>query len=65
MLIPKNATHAAETYGKIEYYQQVNYKHLNQVAEEWQTLTRWNNWVKGVWVDVGEGFSSRRLQRIK
>lgn len=63
--IPASATHVSDFYGRTDYYQRVDYKHLNQVSEEWQTLTRWNVWDRGSWVDAGNGFSSRRLQKIE
>lgn len=62
--VPNGATHTADFYGQTLYYQQVDSQHMNQVAEEWQTLTRWNVWERGAWVDVGSGFSSRRLQKL-
>lgn len=61
---PKGATHTADFYGQTHYYQRVDYQHLNQVSEEWQTLTKWNVWDQGSWVGVGKGFSARRLQAL-
>jgi hypothetical protein len=60
--IPEGATHMADFYGKTQYYRRVDCQHLNQVSEEWQKLTRWDVWEQESWVDVGAGFSSRRLQ---
>lgn len=65
MNIPAGATHEADVYGQTNYFQKVDSRHLNQVSEEWETLTHWNEWANGPWVDVGKGFSSRRLQKIE
>lgn len=61
---PPGATHLADFYGRVSYYQKVERSHLNQVSEEWQTLARWNVWEKGAWVDAGAGFSSHRLKPL-
>ena len=60
--IPTGATHLGDFYGQRRYYQRVDFNHLNQVSEEWETLTRWNVWECEKWADVGAGFSPRRLQ---
>lgn len=64
MEAPAGTTHYASFYGDTIYYQRRTRKHLNQVSEEWQTLVSWFYWDAKQWVDVGAGFSSRRLQPI-
>ena len=60
--IPTGATHVADFYGVTGYYKRVDFRHLNQVSEEWETRTQWKVWEREKWEDVGAGFSSRRLQ---
>lgn len=56
------STHYADTYGERTYYRRRAVPHLNQVSEEWQNLVRWEYWEGDEWVDVGSGFSTRRLK---
>ena len=64
MTIPEGTTHTSEFYGTITYYRRSTYPHLNHVSEEWETMTRYDYWENGRWVDVGAGFSARRLQPV-
>lgn len=63
-ILPEGATHYADTYGEREFYRRRVFKHLNQVAEEWQDKVRWDYWTADGWEDVGAGFSDRRLKEI-
>jgi len=64
---PQGATHVSEFYGEAHYYKQVERQHLNQVSEEWSTLTDWFSWNTKAqkWEGVGEGFSPRCLIAIE
>ncbi len=64
---PPGTTHLSEFYGDAHYYKKVGRQHLNQVSEEWQTLTDWFVWNIKVqqWEGVGKGFSPRRLMPLE
>ena len=63
------ATHQAEFYGTVTFYRLTHRLHLNTVIDHpeecWQRLPVWHYWDRGQWVDVGPGFSSRRLQPLQ
>lgn len=61
---PPNATHVRFFYSTATYYKRVEYQHLNQVSEEWQTRVKWWYWDINQWVDVGPGFSSHNLKKL-
>ena len=63
--IPQGATHVGEFYGDVAYYKKVEIPHLNQVSEEWETLIGWKSWATDEWIDVGSGFSPRRLKELE
>jgi hypothetical protein len=62
MTAPIGTTHTADFYGDTHFYKIVYYPHLNQVYEEWQTRANVYWWDLGKWVDVGPGFSGRKLK---
>lgn len=66
VVTPYGATHVTWSYGAPLYYKSVERQHLNQVSEEWQTLTDWFFWDPKLrqWESVGTGFSSRRLKPL-
>jgi hypothetical protein len=65
---PIDATHTTEFYGQVLYYKRVEVPYLNQLIdhpeEQWQKLTKWFVYERSSWLDVGPGFSSRRLTPI-
>ena len=67
-MIPEGTTHTAEFYGTILFYKKKLVPYLNSLIdhpqEQWQTLTKWFVFERGSWVDVGSGFSDRRLKPI-
>lgn len=67
VVTPYGATHVKWSYGSPHYYKRVERQHLNQVSEEWQTLTQWFWWdFKTLrWADVGEGFCSRNIKELR
>lgn len=68
MIIPVGTTHIADMWGEPFFYQRVEVPYLNQLIdhpeEQWQKLVKWNVFERGKWVDVGRGFSDRRLRPI-
>ena len=48
-MIPSGATHFHVFYGRTGFYKRVEYQHLNQVSEAWQTLVNWYWWDEGKW----------------
>lgn len=63
---PPGATHVHWFYGSPHYYKRTTRQHLNQVSEEWQTLTVWLYWDYNTrsWEPAGSGFSSRKLKPL-
>lgn len=63
---PPGSTHVAWCYGSPSYYKRVESRHLNQVSEEWQTLTKWFEWsfLTMTWCAVEAGFCSRRIKPV-
>lgn len=62
--IPYGCTHTSEFYGETNYYKLATYQRMNQVSEEWMTMCKWEYWENGRWVDVGTGWSSRRVKKV-
>lgn len=68
-MIPAGATHRDEFYGQEMFYKRVTVPYLNTLidhpTEQWQTVTKWFIFESGKWIDVGHGFSPRRLKLIQ
>lgn len=62
--IPKDATHVCDFYGKINYYRKRTSELPMKILEGTYIDTRWWYWEDGKWEDVGDGFSSRRINSI-
>ena len=61
---PKGTTHAQWFYGNICWFRKVSWPHLNQVSEEWETLSRMDAWDehKG-WEWTGPGWRAVNIQK--
>ncbi len=60
-MAPSGTTHTQDFYGATHFFRRNERQHLNQVSEEWQTLTSWDFWNGSKWISVGGGFSNRLL----
>lgn len=67
-MIPEGTTHTSDFYGQTIFYKKTLVPHLIQLIdhpeEQWQMLVKWFVFERDSWVDVGSGFSDRRLKPI-
>lgn len=66
-ITPPGATHVKWSAGDPTYYKRTEHRHLNQVSERWQSLTKWFCWDFHThqWEWVGVGFCDRHLRPLK
>ena len=64
-MIPSDATHIHDCYGRVSYYRRSEVQHWNQVSEEIQTVVRWDYWTDLGWMDAGAGLRTDDFKKLK